>query len=87
MKKPDKTWVSQIDKLEKQYPNLAINVFEWEKEHIIVHDIIEKDSAIERMNVMITQQGDITLYRLTALLYDQSKTFNSKHFCERCLHG
>jgi len=25
--------------------------------------------------------------RLTAPLYDQSKSANSKHFCERCLHG
>ena len=25
--------------------------------------------------------------RLTALLFDQSKNSNSKHFCERCLHG
>ena len=31
-KKLDKTWVSQIDKLEKQDPNLTIDVFGWEKE-------------------------------------------------------
>jgi len=40
---------------------------------------------------MITKQGDNTHYsyvkRLTAPLYDQSKNSNSKHFCERCLHG
>ena len=57
------------------------------KKNVIVHRISEKDGAIPRINVMITPQGDNTLYRLTALLYDQSKTFNSKHFCERCLHG
>ena len=57
------------------------------KKNVIVHRISEKDGAIPRINVMISQQGDNTLYRLTALLYDQSKNFNSKHCCERCLHG
>ena len=57
---------------------------EWEKEHVIAHRISGKDGAIPRINVMITQQGDNMLYWLVALLYDQSKTFNSKHFCERC---
>ena len=65
-------------------------MFEWEKEHVIVHWISEKDDAIP-IKAMITQQCDNTLYnyvkRLTALLYDQSKTFNSKHCCERCLHS
>jgi len=40
---------------------------------------------------MITKQGDNTHYsyvkRLTALLYDQNCHNESKHFCERCLHG
>jgi len=36
------TPVSQIDKLERQNPNLAINVFGWEKEQVIVHRISEK---------------------------------------------
>lgn len=44
------------------------------KNNVIVHRISEK-------------KGDNTLHRLTALLYDQSLTFNSKHCCERCLHG
>ena len=54
------------------------------------HRAQDQDGAIP-INVMITQQCDNTLYnyvkRLTALLYDQSNTFNSKHCCERCLHG
>ena len=37
------TPVSQIDKLERQNPNLAINVFGWEKEQVIVHRISEKE--------------------------------------------
>ena len=85
------TPVSQIDKLERQNPNLAINVFGWEKEQVIVHRFSEKGGDIPRLNLMITKQGDNTHYsyvkRLTALLFDQSKNRNSKHFCERCLHG
>ena len=85
------TLVSQIDKLERQNPNLAINVFGWEKEQVIVHRISEQDGNIPRIKLMITKKGDNTHYtyvkRLMALLYDQSKNSNSKHFCERCLHG
>ena len=40
---------------------------------------------------MITKQGENTHYswvkRLTALLYDQNRHNESKHFCERCLRG
>jgi len=53
--------------------------------------IIEPDGKIPTINLMITKQGDNTYYsyvkRLTALLHDQSKNSNSKHFCERRLHG
>ena len=85
------TPVSQIDKLERQNPNLAINVFGWEKERVIVHRLSEKGGDIPRINLMITKQGDNTHYswvkRLTALLYDQSNNTNRKQFRERCLHG
>ena len=40
---------------------------------------------------MLTNKGENTHYsfvkRLTALLYDQNRHNESKHFCERCLHG
>ena len=85
------TPVSQIDRLERQNPNLAMNVFGWEKEQVIVHRLSEKDGEIPRINLMITKQGENTHYtlvkRLTALLYDQNRHNESKHFCERCLHG
>jgi len=85
------TPVSQISRLERQNPNLAINVFGWDKEQVIVHRISEKEGNIPRTNLMITKQGDNTHYsyvkRLTALLYDQNRHNESKHFCERCLHG
>ena len=85
------TPVSHIHRLERQNPNLAINVFGWEKERVIVHRLSEKGGEISRINLMITNQGENTHYswvkRLTALLFDQNKDRNSKHFCERCLHG
>jgi len=85
------TPVSQIDRLERQNPNLAINVFGWDKNEVIVHRISEQDGNIPRINLMITKQGDNTHYsyvkRLTALLYNQNRHNESKHFCERCLHG
>ena len=81
------TPVSQIDRLERPNTNLAINVFGWENEHVVVHRI----SETPRINLMLTKQGENTHYslvkRLSALLFDQSKNSNSKHFCERCLHG
>ena len=40
---------------------------------------------------MLIKQGENTHYsyvkRPTALLYDQNRHNESKHFCERCLHG
>ena len=84
------TPVKQIDRLEKQNPNLAINVFGWEG-RVIVHRISEKGGEIPRINLMLTTQGENMHYslvkRLTALLYDQNRHNESKHFCERCLHG
>jgi len=85
------TPVSQIDRLERQNPNLAINVFGWDKNQVIVHRISEQAGNIPRINLMLTTQGENTHYsyvkRLTALLYDQTHHNESKHFCERCLHG
>ena len=48
------TPVSQIDRLERQNPNLGINVFGWEKEQVIVHWITEKGFDIPTINLMIT---------------------------------
>ena len=83
--------VSQIDKLVRQNLNLAINVFGWEKERVIIHRLSKKGGDIPRINLMITKQGENMHYswvkRLTALLYDQSKNSNSKHFCKHCSHG
>ena len=85
------TPVSQIDRLERQNLNIAINVFGWENGHVVLHRTSKKGGEIPRINLMIIKQGENTHYslvkRLSALLFDQSKNSNSKHFCERCLHG
>ena len=85
------TPVSQIDRLERQNLNLAINVFGWENGNVVVHRISEKGGEIPRINLILTKQGENTHYslvkRLSALLYDQNRHNESKHFCERCLHG
>ena len=84
------TPVSQFDRLERQNPNLAINVFGWEGGNVVVHKISEKGGEIPRINLMLTTQGENSHYsyvkRLSALLYDQTKHNESKHFCERCLN-
>ena len=56
------TPVSQIDRLERQNPNLAINVFGWENGHVVVHRFSKKGGEIQRINLMITKQGDNTHY-------------------------
>ena len=82
---------SQIDRLERQNHVLAINVFGWEDGRVVVHRISEKGGEIPRINLMLIKQGENTHYclvkRLSALLYDQNRHNESKHFCERCLHG
>ena len=59
--------------------------------NVVVHRISEKGGEIPRINLMLTKQEENSHYsyikRLPALLYDQTKHNESKHFCERCLHG
>ncbi|KAL9953009.1 hypothetical protein ACROYT_G040356 [Oculina patagonica] len=85
------TPVKQIDKLEAQNSKLAINVFGWENNLVIVHRISKKEKNIPRINLMLIESGLIQHYcfvkRVSALLYDQSKSHNSKHFCMMCLTG
>ena len=70
------TPVLQIDRLEKQNENLAVNVFGWEG-RVVVHRISENGRKILRINLMLTTQGENTQYslvkRLTALLYEQNR--------------
>ena len=85
------TAVKQIDKLEAQNENLAINVFGWENDCVIVHRISKKEKSVSRINLMLIESGEKQHYcyvkRVSALLYDQSKAHNTKHYCMLCLTG
>ena len=85
------TPVKQIDKLEKQNPNLAINVYGWEKDTVIVYRISSKEKSVKRINLMLIEKGKRQHYcwvkRESALLFDESKNRNAKHYCMMCLTG
>ena len=85
------TPVKQIEKLEAQNPKLAINVFGWENDFVIVHRISPKQANVPRINLMLIESGKIQHYcyvkRESALLFDQNKNRNAKHFCMLCLTG
>ena len=82
------TPVKQIDKLEAQNKKLAINVFGWENNCVIVHRISRKEPNVPRIKLMLIESGEIQHYcyvkRESALLFD--KSINSKTFyCMMCL--
>ncbi|KAL9960469.1 hypothetical protein ACROYT_G033932 [Oculina patagonica] len=85
------TPVNQIGNLEAQNRNLAINVFGWKNDRVILHRMSEKEKTIPRINLMLIESGENQHYcfvkKLSALLYDQSKAHNKKHFCMLCLTG
>lgn len=77
---------------QKTKPNLEINVFGWENDHVIVYRISEKDSAIPRINLILIQQLSTSVHvalwkGLLLLVHDQNAILRVSHFCERCLHG
>ena len=82
------TPVKQIDKLEAQNGNLAINVFGWENNTVIVHRISRKEPVVPRINLMLIESGEIQHYcfvkRESALLF--GKAINNKtSYCMMCL--
>ena len=85
------TPVKQIDKLEAQNENLAINMFGWENDCAIVYRISEKEKSLPRIELMLIESGEKQHYcyvkRVSALLYDQSKSHNKKHYCMLCMNG
>jgi len=56
------TPLGQIDKLEAQNRNLAINVFGWENGHVSVHRVSRKEANVPRMNLMLIESGMIQHY-------------------------
>ena len=51
------TPVKQIDRLEAQNKGLAINVFGWENDCVIVHRISKKEKCVPRINLMLIESG------------------------------
>ena len=84
------TPVTQINKLEAQNRNLAINVFDWENTCVIVHGISIKEAKVPRINLMLIESGEIQHYcyvkRVSPLLFDKTEN-NKTHFCMLCLTG
>ena len=82
------TPVKQIDKLEKQNPNLAINVFGWVKDTVIVYRISSKEKSVKRINLMLIESKGTQHYcwvkRESALLFDKVRN-NKTFYCMRCL--
>ena len=85
------TPVKHIDKLEAQNKKLAINVFGWENNCVVVHRISRKQADVEWINLILIESGEILHYcyvkRLSALLFNQTKNRNAKHYCMMCLTG
>ena len=85
------TPVGQIDKLEAQNRNLAINVFGWENNRVSVYRVSKKEANVPRINLMLIESETTQHYcyvkRVSALLYDQTKYKEAKHYCMMCLTG
>ena len=82
------TPVKRIDMLEAQNRNLAINVFGWENNCVIVHRISKKEVIVPRINLMLIESGIIQHYcyvkRMSALLFNKSIN-NKTYYCMMCL--
>ena len=53
------TPVKQIEKLEAENRNLAINVFGWENNCVIVHRLSKKEAEVPRINLMLIESGEV----------------------------
>jgi len=79
--------VSQINKTRIAKLTPTYNVFGWEKEHVTVHRLSEKEGSISRINPILINEHYSYVKRLNTRLHKQNRHNESKHFCKRCLHG
>ena len=82
------TLVSQICKVEK-LNNLAINVYGWENNKVIIYRISNQPYDVKRINTLLLEQDEKSHY---VLIKNLSRLLNSKNdkqmfYCERCLIG
>ena len=82
------TPVSQISKVET-LNNLAINVYGWENNKVIIHRISNQPPNVKRINTLIIEQDGKTHYvwikHFNRLLGSGNK--KQMFYCERCLIG
>ena len=82
------TPVSQITKVET-LNNLAINVYGWENNKVMIHRISNQPHNVKRINTLIVEQDGKTHYvwvkHFNRLL--GSKDEKQMFYCERCLIG
>lgn len=57
--------MKDIDRLEKQNPSLAINVYGWQKEYVLVYRISKQPKTVGRINLMLLENDGNTHYTLT----------------------
>ena len=86
IKKP--TPVSQICKVEK-LNNLAINVYGWENNKVIIYRISNQPYDVKRINTLLLEQDEKSHYVLIKNLSRLLNSTNDKQmfYCERCLIG
>ena len=82
------TPVSQICKVEK-LNNLAINVYGWENNKVIIYRISNQPYDVKRINTLLLEQDEKSHY---VLIKNLNRLLNSKNnkqmfYCERCLIG
>ena len=82
------TPVSQISKVET-LNNLAINVYGWENNKVIIYRISNQPYDVKRINTLLLEQDEKSHY---VLIKNLNRLLNSKNdkqmfYCERCLIG
>lgn len=81
--------IENLDKLEAQNENIAINVSGWQHDRVTVHRTSEKPKCVQRINLMMTGSREMWHYsyveRVSALLHDQTNYQGGKHYCLRSL--
>ena len=82
------TPVSQISKVER-LNNLAINLYGWENNKVVIHRISNQPYEVKRINTLIIQDNEKSHY---VWIKNLNRLLNSKYdkqmfHCERCLIG
>ena len=86
------TPISQISKVEK-LNRLAINVYGWKNNKVIIHKISNQPPETQRINTLLIEDSEtggthyVWVKHFNRLLASQHKNTLHKYYCERCLIG